>query len=223
MIRIAVIGAKGGVGKSTVAYGIAKTLSSKYKVSIIDVSSSRTICNIHGIRGSLEDGHDYMVDQGNLKIVSMSSQLSSSFNLSKIKDTYDEIISDTDYLIVDYGVHIYDKVVSGEILAFYDERTDPTHIIAVSSPQEFVVMSTEKMVESYIELVKTSNDSARGVLDYIVINMVREKGNFRINIKPTLGMLVIPFYRDLSFNGFWNADIPREVIDMANTIENRVR
>ncbi|ABP95747.1 hypothetical protein HA72_1592 [Metallosphaera sedula] len=144
MIRIAVIGAKGGVGKSTVVNGIAKVLSARHRVTILDISSSRTLCNIHGIRGSLEDGHDYMIDQGNLKIVSMSSQLSSSFNLSKIKDKYDEIISETDYLIIDYGVHIYDKIVSGEMLAFYGVKSDPTHVIAVSSPQEFVIMSTEK-------------------------------------------------------------------------------
>ncbi len=34
-----------------------------------------------------------------------------------------------------------------------------------------------------------------------------------------MGFVEIPFYRDLSFNGFWNANIPKEIVSMANNFE----
>ncbi|WP_168364285.1 hypothetical protein [Metallosphaera hakonensis] len=213
------MGSKGGVGKSTIVYGISRLLSERYIVTIVDLSSSRTICNVYGVRGSLMDGHDYIVDQGNLKIISLYSQLSGNANLAKFKDIYLDLITETDYLILDYGVHLYDKLVSDELIVFYENMSVPTHLIAVSTPQEFIISSTEKMSESYINLVHGIKEDAQVVLEYFVLNMVREKTKFKTLAKPKMGFVEIPFYRDLSFNGFWNANIPKEIVSMANNFE----
>ncbi|WP_252897125.1 hypothetical protein [Metallosphaera hakonensis] len=143
------MGSKGGVGKSTIVYGISRLLSERYIVTIVDLSSSRTICNVYGVRGSLMDGHDYIVDQGNLKIISLYSQLSGNANLAKFKDIYLDLITETDYLILDYGVHLYDKLVSDELIVFYENMSVPTHLIAVSTPQEFII-SLQKRCRNHI-------------------------------------------------------------------------
>ncbi|MEL9970025.1 MAG: hypothetical protein QXZ65_06460 [Metallosphaera sp.] len=222
MIRLSVIGSKSGIGKSMISYNLARLLSNKYSVTIFDLSSSRTICNVYGIRGNLMDGTDYMAEKGNLKIISASSQFSRSSDIKKMGKVYDDILEETDVFIIDNGVHIYDDEVSNEMILFYEKRNEPTHIIAVSNPQEFVINSTERMIEIYVTLLHNVSDNARAVLEYFIINMINTKTNFKVNVKPFLGVVEIPLYRDLSFNGFWNAEVPKEVALIASKIETLI-
>ncbi|QKQ99246.1 hypothetical protein GWK48_01505 [Metallosphaera tengchongensis] len=228
MIRLAVIGAKGGVGKSTLVYDIARVLSKNYPVTIVDASTSRTISNINEIRGSLQLEHDYLVERGNLKILSLNQYLTPYVNIGKFQDIYNDIISDEEFILVDYGVHIYERAISDELFLFYTftkkiNGVVPTNFIAVSNSQNFVINSTRKLIEAYISLLMDLDESCVGKLTHFVINMVRDESNLKVDVKPLFGIVEIPFYRELSFNGFWNTEVPKEIENIAKDIESMRR
>jgi len=226
MYRIAILGAKGGTGKSTIAFGLSKVLANEFSVVLLDLSSSRTISNIMGIKGCLTVGHDFIAEDGKLKIVSFHLpfiQLNESPNL---KDIYDEIIDEAEFLILDYGLPLYDRVASYELELFYRTRSDSSHIIAVSPPHDFIIKSTEKMISSYMMILKETSQVDSGLLDFFTVNMIRQEDmnkEIKIGVSPIYGIVKIPFLRNLSFNGFWNADIPPQVVDMASKLAQSIR
>lgn len=218
MYRIAVIGAKGGTGKSTIAYGLSKVLSKDFSVVLLDLSTSRTISNVMGIRGSLSVGHDFMANDGNLKVISFHLPFVQLNETLSLENVYNEIINETEFLVIDYGVHLYDRVALYELELFYRHHTDPTHIIAVSLPHDFIIKSTEKTIYFYNSIIRKIKQMELGILDFFTINMLRQEEAYReirVSVNPVYGIVKIPFHRDLSFNGFWSADVPTQIFDMA--------
>ncbi|BFH72822.1 ParA family protein [Sulfurisphaera javensis] len=100
MNRINIISLKGGVGKSLIAFQLAKKLSINRKVALIDRSFSKTISNFFGIKDEFPSGV-YWKDVGGIRIVDLSCSTSfMSLEREKIVEEYRKY-KDFDIIIVD--------------------------------------------------------------------------------------------------------------------------
>ncbi|EZQ07090.1 MULTISPECIES: ParA family protein [Acidianus] len=194
-IKIYVVGAKGGCGKSTISYHLALELSKKYNVLLVDLSASRTISLLFGLTGSLIEGNDYYTESENLGILSFSSYLNSKVDKDIIKTRYYEVIDEKDIVIVDSPIHVEPFLYLEQSISLMRSI-----VLPIAIPNEMIILATLNYVSNYF------SGSVQGPL---VVNMAKN---------PLSGYFTIPFYKDLLFKGFWLVKTPKEIEKLAEIV-----
>lgn len=209
MFRLSIVGAKGGVGKSTLSYYLALEFSKSKKVLIVSIDGSRTLSEIFNVNGSLLDNTDFYYEKGNLSFLSFSS-IGKDVSIDSIERIYLQYIADKDIVIVDNPVHLGKDVIL-EYSAFSRIGKTRNYVLGVSSPQSFVITATKNFLKEYSSAL-SSNFNEIG----IVINFF--KGDKIDEFKAYIRIFTIPFIKELLYKGFWNIEAPKEFKCLSKTI-----
>jgi len=209
VFRLSIVGAKGGVGKSTLSYYLALEFSKSKKVLIVSIDGSRTLSEIFNVNGSLLDNTDFYYEKGNLSFLSFS-HIGKDVSIDSIERIYLQYIADKDIVIVDNPVHLGKDVIL-EYSAFSRIGKRRNYVLGVSSPQSFVITATKNFLKEYSSAL-SSNFNEIG----IVINFF--KGDKIDEFKAYTRIFTIPFIKELLYKGFWNIEAPKEFKCLSKTI-----
>ncbi|MBW9140427.1 MAG: hypothetical protein K1T65_01710 [Candidatus Aramenus sp.] len=203
MIRLSLLSVKGGVGKTTVSYYLARELSRRMKVILVVVGSYNVLAKIFGVEDSLIDGGDFYAEKDGVSFLYFAKR-PKTVDVEEVAKVYAHYLDDIDLAIVDVPTHL-DHVVSLEYEAFYRAVEAKYFALAISTPNPYVLTSTEKYLQTFCQLY---NHKSLGV----AINLYRgeEIGKHE---------LVIPFNKELFFKGI-SSETPKEFKEFADKIFN---
>ncbi|BDC17136.1 hypothetical protein [Acidianus sp. HS-5] len=219
MIRVTFASPKGGVGKSTIIYYVAKLLSSNFKLLIVDLTDSATLSRLYRIQNNILSNGGYFADEGNLGVVSFSRiSNNDTIDLEKIALKYEEILKNLNLVLVEYPIHFYNKPIRVEYTIFNSIIQAKNYIFSVTIPQDIIIKSTLNYTSSLISYL--SNISKDIYDEALIINMIKDE------IKNTEeyhnNVFKIKFNRDLIFKGFYNMSPPGDFLQISKFIENLI-
>ncbi|MEM0131343.1 MAG: hypothetical protein QXS44_04750, partial [Saccharolobus sp.] len=249
MIRLNIMGFKGGSGKSTIAYYLALYLSDHYNVALVDKTYSGTISKIFNINNDIfsflkgKNQPFYMI-KGNLRVINMSFPIDHSIeniNFDSFKYLYSKVFENTDITIVDTSSLPHDFVTELELKAFMESfRNFTLNSILVLSNDELPLKKYLNYTALLNELAKHYAEDILGFvlpkdtefirIWAIVINKVLKDqetkisallGNDEILIKPA--RFIIPFYPSLIRRHFKDVNPPDEILKLATYINDLIR
>ena len=154
--KIMVASGKGGVGKSTVAVNLARSLQARgFSVGVLDADitgpSTAMLLGVEGERLSAGPGGIEPVDSRGVKVISMAFALSDSgsavvwrgpMKMAAIKQFLSDVSwGDLDYLIIDLP-----PGTSDEPLSVVQLLPDLTGVVIVTTPQEVALLDSRKAV-----------------------------------------------------------------------------
>ncbi|EZQ10687.1 chromosome partitioning protein ParA [Candidatus Acidianus copahuensis] len=216
MLRFSVIGVKGGVGKSTIAYYLSSELSKSYKVLIVDRDYNSTISRSFGLRNGLVNyvaegvEGDFMTERGNLRILSLSNfQPSRIPTPREISKYYREALRDVDVVVTDNPPTFNDDICNLEMRAYWDILGEfNCSGIPVTTPG-LSLQITLSSLNYFPEVVNRIVPNPYITSPALVINMVRE--DVKVEGWPEDKIVKIPFNKDILFKGFMNVPPPSEI------------
>ncbi|QKR00392.1 ParA family protein [Metallosphaera tengchongensis] len=224
-IRFSVFSIKGGVGKSTIAYQLAKELSKRYRVTLVDRDYTNTVSRYYGLRtgliNSLVDGVEgpYLAEDGNLRVISLVSfQPSSIPSAEELANFYFPLLKDSDILITDNPPGV-DEISKLELKAYYlSARELRCYCLWVTTPGISLDLTLREMNDVARALTSAVPSMDLRLLS-LIVNMVKEGTKL-----PELPLphITIPFYRDLLFKGFHSVEI-KEIKEVADLAEGVIR
>lgn len=249
MLRINIIGFKGGSGKSTIAYYLAQQLSSHYSTALVDKTYSGTISRIFNINNNIFSflrgkSELFYLIKGNLNIINMS--FSGENNISNIdfdafKYLYNKLLKDTDIVIVDHSSLPHDFATEIELKAFMENFRHFTYnTILVLSGDEFPIKRylnytslLNEFVRHYVEDIlgmTFSKDTKFLRVWAIVINKLLKGQESKLNeflegdeILLKSAKFVVPLYPSLLQRHFKEIDPPAEILKLIEYVESLIR
>ncbi|ARM76633.1 ParA family protein [Acidianus manzaensis] len=206
MIRILVFSPKGGVGKSSIIYFLSLLFKEKYKVLIVDLSTSMTLSRLFNISGNIIDNDlDYFTEKDHISIVSFYSK-NIPKNVKKIYNRYSDILKDKDIILVEYPTILNIPAIQLESTIFKETTNSTNYLLPISDPMNYIIHA----VPNYINLIAQNSDLSYSILG-LVINRSKED-SFDNDIKTFYReIFIIKFYREMLFKGFWNTPIPKDI------------
>lgn len=169
--KIMVASGKGGVGKSTVAVNLARSLQSRgFLVGVLDADitgpSTAMLLGVEGARLSAGPAGIEPVDSRGVKVISMAFALSDSgsavvwrgpMKMAAIKQFISDVNwGDLDYLIIDLP-----PGTSDEPLSVVQLLPDLTGAVIVTTPQEVALLDSRKAVN----MVKSMKVPILGIVE----------------------------------------------------------
>lgn len=116
VFHLSIVGFKGGSGKSLIAFFLAKELSQRSRVLLIDKTFSGTVSSIFGIKESVFSSQSkYEKMLGNLTVLNATYP----FNKSRLMEVYKNYIPANDIIIVDNPAFPADPHMLDEMDAYY--------------------------------------------------------------------------------------------------------
>lgn len=214
MIRISVVSSKGGVGKSAIIYFLSLLLAKKYKILIVDLSTSSTLSNLFGLKGNIIDSElDYFSEKDNVSIVSFSTNTIQTESMRRkrsiVLEKYYDILRGKDIVFVEYPLHLNVELTYFEYSMFKNIiPNSDNYILSISDPIEYIIYSTKNYVNGFLKVI---NEDQK-ILG-LIINRVQP--NIRLNMNAIKqifeNLYVIKFYREMLFKGFWNVSVPEDI------------
>ena len=211
--RFSIFGFKGGVGKSTVAYLLARDLAKRHRVLLVDRDYTNTIGKIYGldtgIINVLADGVEgkFLARDGNLKVLSLISfQPRTLPALEDFARSYSQVLEDVDVVVTDNPPNL-DDITRIEAQGYYRARGEFYYnAIVVTTPGLALRLTLEHLNEISSSLRSWVPEATYTRLAAFVVNMARENVDVEVPRK-----VVIPFYRDMLFKGFREVPEPKEM------------
>ncbi|MCY0873429.1 MAG: hypothetical protein OWQ50_06630 [Acidianus infernus] len=220
MIRITFVSPKGGVGKSTIIYYVAKLLSDKFKTLIVDLTDSATLSRLFGVQNNILADNGYFADKGNIGVISFSRiSNDETLNLEKITLRYKEVLGDYSLVLVEYPIHFYSKSIKTEYMIFNSLLKTKNYLFSVTIPRDIIIKSTLNYTSSLISYLSSIN---KDIYDKaLIINMIKDDETKDIT-RYHSNVFSIKFNYDLIFKGFYNVDPPNDFLQISKFIENLI-
>ncbi|MCY0859820.1 MAG: ParA family protein [Sulfolobaceae archaeon] len=238
MFRLHVAGLKGGTGKTTVAYYLARFLSDHHKVLLIDKTVDGTLSKSFGVEDSLFSckGNPYItLPNTNITVLNASYLLTEAPNdINCIKNIYEDLVRKNNVIIVDHSQLSYDRFNELEIRLYYDIfRTLTYNVVLVVGINELEVLKSLNFyssIDSYInKLVAETLGLPLDNLTFttiwaVIINKVMGNVDEKYIVR-SLGdkfrnapKILIPFYKEL-LAGFHKVQIPQEFVSLGKYMD----
>ncbi|MUM63822.1 hypothetical protein D1867_00825 [Acidianus infernus] len=220
MIRITFVSPKGGVGKSTIIYYVAKLLSDKFKTLIVDLTDSATLSRLFGVQNNILADNGYFADKGNIGVISFSRiSNDETLDLEKITLRYKEVLGDYSLVLVEYPIHFYSKSIKTEYMIFNSLLKTKNYLFSVTIPQDIVIKSTLNYTSSLISYLSSINKDIYD--EALIINMIKDDETKDIT-RYHSNVFSIKFNYDLIFKGFYNVNPPNDFLQISKFIENLI-
>ncbi|MEM3767733.1 MAG: ParA family protein [Metallosphaera sp.] len=225
--RFSVMSLKGGVGKSTLAYYLAKELSKRYNVLLVDRDYNNTIGKIYGLETGLlnvlGDGVEgkFYDNIGKLRVLSLVSFSPSSLpSLGDFARAYSNFLEGVDVIITDNPPG-FDEIMAMEFKGYYEVMGE-VHCssVVVTTPGVSLSLTLSHLNDIGKTLVSWVPQISFARLLALVVNMV--KGNLNIEI-PGINVIQIPFYKELLFRSFVDSSIRPDLDSMIRLMEERIK
>ena len=170
--KIMVLSGKGGVGKSTVATGLALSLAEQgLKVGLLDIDITGPnvpkMMGLDGMRLHVEEGRIYPnIGHSGVKVISMAFLLEDEdtpvvwrgpIKLGAIQ----QFIADVEWGLLDYLIIDFPPGTSDEPLTVVQSLPDIDGIVIVTTPQDVALLDSRKS----ISFAKTLNVPVLGVVE----------------------------------------------------------
>lgn len=178
-VRFSVFGFKGGVGKSVLAYYLAKELAKNYKVLLIDRDTTNTIGKLFDLEVGLinylegEEGK-FITERGNLRVLSLVSFYPSKLpSVEKFASLYSNVLKDIDVIVTDNPPGL-DDITNLEYQGYYLTMNEVhCNAIVVTTPGialSLILQFMDQIPSILGQYVRLSSNK----LIALIINMVRD-------------------------------------------------
>ncbi|QGA53484.1 ParA family protein [Sulfolobus sp. E5-1-F] len=249
MIRINVVGFKGGSGKSTIAYYMARQLTEYYNVALVDKTFSGTISRIYNINNNIFSflkgrNEVFYINRNNLSVINMSFLSEDDLNgldFNAFKYLYGKLIKDSDIVIVDHSSIPHDFATEIELKAFMENfRNFAYNTVLVLSGDEIPIKRYLNYTVLLNEFVKNYAENVLGIslpssvkflkIIAVIINKILKGQESRLEefikgdeILQRSARFVIPFYISLTQRHFKDIEPPKEINDIIRYILDFLR
>ncbi|ACP34286.1 conserved hypothetical protein [Sulfolobus islandicus L.S.2.15] len=249
MIRINVVGFKGGSGKSTVSYYLARQLSEYYNVVLVDKTYSGTISRIYNINNNIFSflkGRNelFYVSKNSFSVINMSFSSENdlnNFDFNTFKYLYGKLIKDSDIVIVDHSSIPHDFATEIELKAFMENfKNFAYNTVLVLSGDEIPIKRYLNYTTLLNDFVKNYAEKILGIslprdvkflkIVAVIINKILKGQESKLDefiradeILQRSARFVIPFYLSLTQRHFKDIEPPKEMIDIVRYILDLLR
>ncbi|AOL16974.1 ATPase [Sulfolobus sp. A20] len=249
MLRINVLGFKGGSGKSMIAYYLAKELSQYYAVTLVDKTFSGTISKIYNLNNSIFSflrgkNESFYTTKGNLNVINMSFSTDTNLeevDLNGFKYLYKKLLDDSDIVIVDHSSLPHDFAIEIELKAFIESFKAYTYNVIL------ILSSDELSIKRYLNYTSLLNDFIKHEVEdllhlnlpenarflriwAIVLNKVIKEQENSINellkgdeILQKPAKFIVPFYPLFIQKHFKDIEQPKEISQLVEYVKSIIR
>ncbi len=183
-MRIVVTGIKGGVGKSAIAYSLAKEISNEKPVLILDMDSTLTISRMLGLKQGLR-----IENIGKLNIMPIGNKIDKENIFEKY---YSRYIEEGYTVIVDTSNPLIQAFQLENTISSYYPNNESMFLL-ISFQVLYVINKTTEFLEKQISEM---NDHLP-IKYVLVVNMSTKNMKY----PEKYNVIEIPFVRELLFKG----------------------
>ena len=226
MKRIDIVSVKGGVGKSFIAFFIAKTLSEDHTVLLFDKDLSSTISRMYNIKNCLlsflieESFSDYFRKINNLTVLNLGcNKKINSIDSAKIAEVYN-YFNDYEFMIVDNPPIPSDMCLDKELEAYYaylNGKKITHNLIPVLPPNQILLDESVAFLKLFKQYIKDfalmHGNEAKINIIATIINMYNPLVKLDLTEARSLTdkIIKIPFIKEAVYTPFNSLPKPKEI------------